>query len=68
MPQKRARPTRKRTTMPTTTDAPHETGHQTSHLRPDGTVFPPVPRDPPAPPGYVSPLEDSSILDSPSSS
>lgn len=38
---------------------------KTSHLRPDGTVFPPVTPDPPAPPGYVSPLEASPILDSP---
>jgi hypothetical protein len=41
---------------------------ETSHLRPDGTVFPPVTPDPPAPPGYVSPLEDSSILDGPTGS
>ena len=36
-----------------------------SRLRPDGTVFPPVTPDPPAPPGYVSPVEASPILDSP---
>ena len=30
---------------------------QTTHLQPDGTVFPPVTPDPPAPPGHVSPLE-----------
>jgi hypothetical protein len=35
----------------------------TTHLRPDGTVFPPVTRDPPAPPGYVSPLHDAPYLD-----
>jgi hypothetical protein len=29
----------------------------TTHLQPDGTVFPPVTPDPPDPPGYVSPLE-----------
>jgi hypothetical protein len=56
----------------TMTEAPTATHHldsaETSHLRPDGTVFPPVTPDPPAPPGYVSPLEDSSILDSPTSS
>ena len=28
----------------------------TSNLQPDGTVFPPVTPDPPAPPGYESPL------------
>ena len=27
----------------------------TSHLQPDGTVFPPVTPDPPAPPGYEPP-------------
>ncbi len=32
-------------------------------LRPDGTVFPPVTPDPPEPPGYVSPLERSLVLD-----
>lgn len=30
----------------------------TSHLRPDGTVFPPVTPDPPPPPGYVDPLSE----------
>jgi hypothetical protein len=30
----------------------------TSHLRPDGTVFPPVTPDPPSPPGYVNPLSE----------
>jgi len=30
----------------------------TSHLRPDGTVFPPVTPDPPFPPGYVDPLPE----------
>ena len=29
---------------------------QTSHLRPDGTTWPPVTPDPPAPPGYVDPI------------
>ena len=29
----------------------------TTHLQPDGTVFPPVTPDPPPPPGYVSPLD-----------
>lgn len=38
---------------------------ETSRLRPDGTVFPPVTPDPPAPPGYVSPVDASPILDSP---
>lgn len=28
----------------------------TSHLRPDGTTFPPVTPDPPPPPGYVEPV------------
>lgn len=27
-----------------------------SHLLPDGTTFPPVTPDPPAPPGYVEPV------------
>ena len=31
--------------------------HSTSHLRPDGTTFPPVTPDPPPPPGWVDPLE-----------
>ena len=30
--------------------------HWTSHLRPDGTTFPPVTPDPPPPPGYVDPI------------
>jgi hypothetical protein len=29
-----------------------------SHLRPDGTVWPPVTPDPPSPPGYRDPLGD----------
>ena len=37
----------------------------TTHLRPDGTVFPPVTPDPPAPPGYVDPLADAAALDQP---
>lgn len=28
---------------------------RTSHLRPDGTTFPPVTPDPPPPPGYEEP-------------
>lgn len=35
----------------------------TSHLRPDGTVFPPVTPDPPLPPGYEDPLGDSQLED-----
>ena len=35
----------------------------TTHLRPDGTVFPPVTPDPPAPPGYVDPLAGTGGLD-----
>jgi hypothetical protein len=34
-------------------------------LQPDGSVFPPVTPDPPAPPGYVSPVEESPTLDDP---
>lgn len=34
----------------------------TSHLQGDGTVFPPVTPDPPAPPGYRSPVDDSPAL------
>ena len=33
----------------------HLKPHQ-SQLRPDGTTFPPVTPDPPAPPGWVDPL------------
>lgn len=29
---------------------------ETSHLRPDGTTWPPVTPDPPPPPGYVDPI------------
>lgn len=36
---------------------PEPVPSNTTHLRPDGTVFPPVTRDPPPPPGYESPLE-----------
>ena len=32
------------------------TPHTTSHLRPDGTTWPPVTPDPPPPPGYVDPI------------
>ena len=32
--------------------------HWTSHLRPDGTTFPPVTPDPPPPPGYVDVLAE----------
>ena len=32
--------------------------HWTSHLRPDGTTFPPVTSDPPPPPGYVDVLAE----------
>jgi hypothetical protein len=47
--------------MPGFTSGPpgHATGEelfmnfQTSHLRPDGTAWPPVTPDPPPPPGYV---------------
>jgi len=34
-----------------------------SHLRPDGTVFPPVTPDPPTPPGYVSPVDGNPDLE-----
>jgi hypothetical protein len=40
-----------------TTLHPDPVPSQTTHLQPDGTVFPPVTPDPPAPPGYVSPVE-----------
>ena len=42
-------------------DANH--GSTDPRLQPDGTVFPPVTPDPPAPPGYVSPLDDAPELD-----
>jgi hypothetical protein len=32
--------------------------HWTSHLRPDGTTWPPVTPDPPPPPGYVDPIAE----------
>jgi hypothetical protein len=32
------------------------TDTSTSHLRPDGTTFPPVTPDPPYPPGYEAPV------------
>ena len=35
----------------------------TGHLRPDGTVFPPVTPDPPTPPGYVSPVDGNPELE-----
>ena len=38
---------------------------ETSHLQPDGTVFPPVTPDPPAPPGYVSPLDGALEVEQP---
>jgi hypothetical protein len=38
------------------TPHPEPVPSETSHLQPDGTVFPPVTPDPPPPPGYVSPL------------
>lgn len=35
----------------------------TSHLQPDGSVFPPVTPDPPPPPGYADPLTEAAALD-----
>lgn len=35
----------------------------TSHLRPDGSTFPPVTPDPPLPPGYVAPIELELVLE-----
>ena len=32
--------------------------HWTSHLRPDGTTWPPDTPDPPPPPGYVDPIAE----------
>lgn len=46
--------------MPNPTPSPDRT---TSHLQRDGSVFPPVTPDPPAPPGYVSPLDNAPALD-----
>lgn len=37
-----------------------------SHLRPDGTMFPPVTPDPPPPPGYEAPPELEPIPSEPS--
>jgi hypothetical protein len=34
----------------------------TTHLRPDGTTFPPVTPDPPVPPGYVEPVVLDCVL------
>jgi hypothetical protein len=39
-----------------------EPGPTTTHLRPDGTVFPPVTPETPAPPGYVDPLARAGSL------
>jgi hypothetical protein len=36
---------------------------RTAHLQPDGTVFPPLTPDPPAPPGYVSPVDGNPDLE-----
>ena len=39
-----------------------------SHLRPDGTTFPPVTPDPPCPPGYEEPvLLDCGAVEQPAS-
>ncbi|MDQ6896558.1 MAG: hypothetical protein M3171_08140 [Actinomycetota bacterium] len=43
-------------------DALDRADDPTTHLRRDGTVFPPVTPDPPAPPGYRYPLDDSPVL------
>jgi hypothetical protein len=32
-----------------------------SHLRPDGTVWPPVTPETPPPPGYHDPMEDDTV-------
>jgi hypothetical protein len=45
------------------TPHPEPVPSDTSNLRPDGTVFPPVTPDPPDPPGYVSPLDGTALLD-----
>lgn len=42
----------------TPTDQPRAMKHHESHLKPDGTTFPPVTPDPPPPPGYVDPLAE----------
>jgi hypothetical protein len=36
---------------------------ETTRLRPDGSVFPPVTPDPPTPPGYVSPVDANPELE-----
>ena len=36
---------------------PQPVPSDTTHLQPDGTVFPPVTPEPPAPPGYRSPVD-----------
>jgi hypothetical protein len=46
-----------------TTHRPQPVPSITSHLRPDGTVFPPVTPEPPEPPGYVSPLDNQAELE-----
>ena len=39
-----------------------------SHLRPDGTTFPPVTPDPPVPPGYEEPVVlDCGVVEQPGS-
>jgi hypothetical protein len=52
------------------TITPDNTTDSTSHLRPDGTTFPPVTPDPPLPPGYeppqvgeVLPADDAATAD-----
>jgi len=46
-----------------TTPRPEPVPSETTHLRADGTVFPPVTPDPPEPPGYVSPLDGQADLE-----
>ena len=50
-----------RTTM--TTLHPEPVPSDTTRLRPDGTVFPPVTPDPPPPPGYRSPIGNLAELE-----
>jgi len=48
-----------------TTLHPEPVPSDTTGLRPDGTVFPPVTPDPPPPPGYRSPIGNLAELEAP---
>jgi hypothetical protein len=45
------------------TPHPEPVPSNSTHLQPDGTVFPPVTPDTPPPPGYRSPLDEFPDVD-----